>query len=287
MGADFAYLLPATLNQDLVYYRSDWFEEFNQGKEEGLVYCRIWEDFADAQQKLQDKGAAGLVFGGKDRLVDLFDSILWSAVSLGRMEDPAASYLSAVDENDTLFTLEQAAAAAEQFSALIRDAVPRRGPGLDRGPGHRGLHQRPGHCPAGGQDRLEDIAGAMEEGTWGVAAYPRGTTGTAITSLEFTGFGVAASAENVGNAVHFLTYLSNGDNNTHLAKACGTVPIHTTAADLEPSLEETGLSVNLLMVRRADWYFYAQEPLMYRAQEGWRESKTTTKSQGSDVTLEL
>lgn len=59
MGADFAYLLPATLNQDLVYYRSDWFEEFNQGKEEGLVYCRIWEDFADAQQKLQDKGAAG------------------------------------------------------------------------------------------------------------------------------------------------------------------------------------------------------------------------------------
>ena len=103
------YLLPATLNQDLVYYRSDWFEEFNQGKEEGLVYCRIWEDFADAQQKLQDKGAAGLVFGGKDRLVDLFDSILWSAVSLGRMEDPAASYLSAVDENDTLFTLEQAA----------------------------------------------------------------------------------------------------------------------------------------------------------------------------------
>ncbi len=54
MGADFAYLLPATLNQDLVYYRSDWFEEFNQGKEEGLVYCRIWEDFADAQQTLQD-----------------------------------------------------------------------------------------------------------------------------------------------------------------------------------------------------------------------------------------
>ena len=72
--------------------------------------------------------------------------------------------------------------------------------------------------------------------------------------------------------MHFLTYLSNGDNNTHLAKACGTVPIHTTAADLEPSLEETGLSVNLLMVRRADWYFYAQEPLMYRAQEGWRET---------------
>lgn len=272
MGADFAYLLPATLNQDLVYYRSDWFEEFNQGKEEGLVYCRIWEDFADAQQKLQDKGAAGLVFGGKDRLVDLFDSILWSAVSLGRMEDPAASYLSAVDENDTLFTLEQAAAAVEQFSALIRDAVPQEALDWTEDQAIEAFTSGQAIALLAGQDRLEDIAGAMEEGTWGVAAYPRGTTGTAITSLEFTGFGVAASAENVGNAVHFLTYLSNGDNNTHLAKACGTVPIHTTAADLEPSLEETGLSVNLLMVRRADWYFYAQEPLMYRAQEGWRET---------------
>ena len=231
MGADFAYLLPATLNQDLVYYRSDWFEEFNQGKEEGLVYCRIWEDFADAQQKLQDKGAAGLVFGGKDRLVDLFDSILWSAVSLGRMEDPAASYLSAVDENDTLFTLEQAATAAEQFSALIRDAVPQEALDWTEDQAIEAFTSGQAIALLAGQDRLEDIAGAMEEGTWGVAAYPRGTTGTAITSLEFTGFGVAASAENVGNAVHFLTYLSNGDNNTHLAKACGTVPIHTTAAD--------------------------------------------------------
>ena len=40
---------------------------------------------------------------------------------------------------------------------------------------------------------------------------------------------------------------------------------------MEPSLEETGLAVNLLMVRRADWYYYAQEPVMYQAYEGWRD----------------
>ena len=61
MGEDQAYLLPATLNQDVTYYRKDWFEAFNEGKTEGLVYCRVWEDFPAAVEKLADKGAAGLV----------------------------------------------------------------------------------------------------------------------------------------------------------------------------------------------------------------------------------
>ena len=58
MGADQAYLLPATLNQDVTYYRKDWFEAFNEGKTEGLVYCRIWEDFPAAVEKLADKGGS-------------------------------------------------------------------------------------------------------------------------------------------------------------------------------------------------------------------------------------
>ena len=235
MGNGRAFLMPITLNQDLVYYRSDWFEAYNQDKTEGLVYCRIWEDFIDAAEKLSDKGAAGLVFGGQEHLVDLFDSVLWSTTNVGRMADTAASYFSNVEGNTTE---DQAVEAFINGEAITLIA---------------------------GQDRMEEIAAAMDEGAWDVAGYPRGTAGLAVTSLEFTGFGVAASSQQVGNAVHFLTYLSGADNNTHLAKVCGTVPIHTTAADLEPSLEETGLAVNLLMVRRADWYYYAQEPVMYQA----------------------
>ena len=88
------------------------------------MYCRIWEDFPAAVEKLADKGAAGLVFGGKEHLVDLFDSILWSAVNLGRMADTAAGYFSAVEGNDTLFTWEQAPQALEQLSTLVKGAVP-------------------------------------------------------------------------------------------------------------------------------------------------------------------
>lgn len=271
MGNGRAFLMPITLNQDLVYYRSDWFEAYNQDKTEGLVYCRIWEDFIDAAEKLSDKGAAGLVFGGQEHLVDLFDSVLWSTTNVGRMADTAASYFSNVEGNTTLFTLEHAASAVEQFAQLVEGAVPQEALTWTEDQAVEAFINGEAITLIAGQDRMEEIAAAMDEGAWDVAGYPRGTAGLAVTSLEFTGFGVAASSQQVGNAVHFLTYLSGADNNTHLAKVCGTVPIHTTAADLEPSLEETGLAVNLLMVRRADWYYYAQEPVMYQALAGWRE----------------
>lgn len=270
MGQEWAYLLPATLNQDLLYYRSDWFEEYNEGKEEGLVYCRVWDDFPDMAEKLADKGAAGLIFGGKDHLVDLFDAMVWSSVNLGRMEDPAAAYFSAVDDHDTLFTLEQSVNAVEQFTELIGSTIPEETLAWTEDQAVEAFVDGKAIALLAGQDKMDKIASSMKEGTWDVAAYPRGISGVSVVGLEFTGFGIASSSENQGNAAHFLTYLSNQDNNTHLAKACGTVPIFTTAADMEPSLEESDLAVNLLMVRRADWYFYAQEPVMYEAYEGYR-----------------
>ena len=271
MGAQWDYLMPATLNQDLLYYRSDWFDEYNEGLEEGLVYCRVWEDFPDAVEKLAEKGAAGLVFGGKEHLVDMFDSMLWSAVVLGRMYDPAAAYFSKVEDNETVFTLEQAYTAADQLQELIQGAVPQESLDWTEDQAVEAFTEGKAIALLAGQDRMDEISSAMDEGTWDVAAYPRGIAGQAIIGLEYTGFGVAASSENQGNAVHFLTYLSNRDNNTHLSAVCGTVPIHTVAADLEPTLEESPLAVNLLMVRRADWYYYAQEPVMYQAQDGWRQ----------------
>ena len=119
-----------------------------------------------------------------------------------------------------------------------------------------------------GQDRMEEIASALGEEALGVAATPEGSAASLFTGLEYTALGWRQPPRQAGNAVHFLTYLSNSDNNTHLAKACDTVPIHTTASDLEPSLEEGTLAVNMEMVRRANWYYYAQEPQMYQAQGG-------------------
>ena len=184
MGEDQAYLLPATLNQDVTYYRKDWFEAFNEGKTEGLVYCRVWEDFPAAVEKLADKGAAGLVFGGREHLVDLFDSILWSAANLNRMADPAAGYFSAVEGSDTLFALEQASQALEQLSTLVEGAVPEEALSWMEDQAVEAFVSGEAIALIAGQDRMEEIASALGEEALGVAGYPRGLSGIAITGLE-------------------------------------------------------------------------------------------------------
>ena len=189
MGNGRAFLMPITLNQDLVYYRSDWFEAYNQDKTEGLVYCRIWEDFIDAAEKLSDKGAAGLVFGGQEHLVDLFDSVLWSTTNVGRMADTAASYFSNVEGNTTLFTLEHAASAVEQFAQLVEGAVPQEALTWTEDQAVEAFINGEAITLIAGQDRMEEIAAAMDEGAWDVAGYPRGTVGLAVTSLSSRALG--------------------------------------------------------------------------------------------------
>ena len=77
--------------------------------------------------------------------------------------------------------------------------------------------------------------------------------------------------EHEGNAADFLFYLSNPDNNTHIAKVCSLPPLHKEAPTLDPSLEEEGLSANLLVDERSDLYAFGQEPMRYQA---WEEFQT-------------
>ena len=39
--------------------------------------------------------------------------------------------------------------------------------------------------------------------------------------------------------MHFLAYLTNVDNNTHMAKACGFLPIYRESPGMEPALGES------------------------------------------------
>lgn len=112
----------------------------------------------------------------------------------------------------------------------------------------------------------------MAEGTWAVEAYPRGLTGVAVFSPNsFRGWGISQKSKSQGTAVHFLTFLSNADNNTHYAKTCGALPIHGEAAQLEESLAEGDLAQEIAMAGRQDWYAYALAPTMYQAYGDYRE----------------
>lgn len=270
MGSGKAYMIPATLNQDVLYYRSDWFDSYNQDKEaDDMVYCRLWSDMLNGVGKLWGQGE-GLVFGGQERLLDVFDSVLWSAMGLSLVSDQSVAYLSNAKDHRTIFTLDAALTALEQFQQVMTTVVPEESLSWTEDQAVDAFIDGKASMLLAGQDQMDKIYSAMEEGTVQMAPYPRGLYGIGVTSTQYTGFSVAAASEHEGNAVHFLTYLSDEDNNTHMAKVCQIPPIHTSAAEMEPSLEEGNLSVYLLMADKTDLYAYAQEPVMYSAWEDFR-----------------
>src|SRR5699024_3525017 len=172
MGVDVAYMLPAVLQQDVLYYRSDWFEDYNQDKEgEDRVYCQTWNDLIAAADKLQDRGEC-LVFGGKEKLLQVFDSVLWSATSLTPAAHTSAAYLCDSSQHSTLFSLEAAATATEQFVDVMTSAVAEQALEWTEDQAVEAFLQGDAAVLLAGQDQYQRIFSAMEECSVGVAPYP-------------------------------------------------------------------------------------------------------------------
>ena len=162
MGVDVAYMLPAVLQQDVLYYRSDWFEDYNQDKEgEDRVYCQTWNDLIAAADKLQDRGEC-LVFGGKEKLLQVFDSVLWSATSLTPAAHTSAAYLCDSSQHSTLFSLEAAATATEQFVDVMTSAVAEQSLEWTEDQAVEAFLQGDAAVLLAGQDQYQRISSAME-----------------------------------------------------------------------------------------------------------------------------
>lgn len=279
LGQERAYLIPVSFTQDLLYYRSDWFDEFNEGKNTGLVHCLSWgqiageerngEFFPGVAQKLGDRGK--LAFAGKEKLLDYFDAMVWSSLGLNYMADPAAAYFSLSDEGKSIFTLERAQAGVDEFLRVMeRNALPG---ALDWTEEQALDAFINGEAALVIADRsaAEKLSQAMPEGSWAASSFPRGRAGVALFRQEFTGWAVSSSTKDPEITAHFLTFLCNADNNTHYAKVCGELPIHLGASDMEPSFLEGDLAVEVSMINQGERYQYASEPFMYKAYEGYRE----------------
>ncbi|MCH5352679.1 MAG: extracellular solute-binding protein [Acutalibacter sp.] len=283
MGLLHTYLIPNDFVQELLYYRLDWFEEYNADKEiRDYVNCRTWNEISGgvnaygdpvtgAIDRLGDRGL--LAFAGRDRLGFYFDAIVWSSLNQSRLADPGAAYYSLAAEGKSIFSTEKASAGADQFLHVMTMALEGTTDWTtDQAiqafqEGKAGLLLAP-------RAISETLRETMPEGSWAMGAFPRGLSGTASFSPEyFVGWGVSSKAKEEEIAVHFLTFLSNADNNTHYAKECGTLPIHLEASALEESLTEGNLATEIEMAGRGDWYRYAVPPAMYQAYEGFREQQ--------------
>ncbi len=268
LGEGTGYLIPCDMTLDLLYYRTDWVDQYNEGREESdWVYSRTWAQLTKAGTQLEN---GGLAFAGKDRLVDYFNSILWSTIGQSRTASDCAAYFAPGEEGETIFSSQRAADGLEEFlqvlassgdslSYTVEDAV------------NAFLEGKVAFLLA---DRsvMATLREKMPEGSWDVKEYPKGTTNTAVqTPQDCTGWAISASCEEKEIAFCFLSFLSNADNNTHYAKVLSTEPLHTTAENLEPSFEEGDLAVDLEMISESATYRYSYEPTMYEAWAGWQE----------------
>ena len=266
------YLFPSDLSLPVLLYRQDRMDAYNEGKASAeMIYCRSWDQLLAASEALGDQGK--LVFAG-DRLVDRFDTFVWSKLTVGRLLDTGFGYYYPVPEGEpqqTVFTQETAAQGAEQFLRLMtRAALPETFSYTEDQALQAFLDGRASFLLAG-REAVAAVQEALPEGAWAVRGYPVGMVGVSVVSpYDYRGWGVAADAADRDIVLHFLATLSNADNNTHYAVTCGTFPLHSTSLQLEPDLTSGVFSGEISMARSPEVYFCAQEPLQYRAWADYR-----------------
>lgn len=285
MGMEHAYTVPEDISLDVLFYRADWFDDYNEGKtQEEYARHRTWNDIvgganANGSQitgSIEKLGEQGRVaFGGKDSLARYFDAAVWSSVQQNRLADPGAGYFSLAEEGKSIFSSDRAKQGAEQFLDIMKAALPGT---MDMTVqeaakafqnGEAGLLLAP-------RSVAKQLRDTMPEGSWEIANVPLGLSVTSAVSAEnYVGWGVSTAAKEQEIAVHFLTFLSNADNNTHFAKECDCLPIHLEAAALEESLTEGDMSAEMTMAGKGDQFRYAMPPAMYQAYEGFREQEET------------
>lgn len=281
MGSEnYAYLFPNDYRQLLLYYRTDWLQQYNEGKAwADTVNVENWANLLKALNALEgDAAGHGQVLLPEGAVSRLFDSILWSSLGTAALADAGAGYFTAPPPEQevtgkTIFTSSAAPAAAETFQSVLEHA--------DLYAGLDSPEAVEAFCSGGGAvliaDRsvLPQLAEKLPEGSFAAQGLPQGESGTTVTELsDFTGWGIAANTEDWESAFHFLSFLSNADNNTHYAKVCGALPIHLVAEDLEGSLAEGELAPEMEMISKGNQYQYAWTPVRYEAGEGWREEST-------------
>lgn len=279
-GPDRAYLILNSYTQDIFYYRSDWLEAYNSTVPEddraSLARITSWDQITGgkneektiigAAERIGEKGR--LAFSGKESLCTLYDTILWSAVTRNLLIHPSCGCLTSAVNHTTIFTLENAQAGTQRFLRVMELALPG---SLDWTQDEAVDAFVKGEAAFLIADRsaMERLEQELPEGSWEAVSPPRDAAAEVLEMKNYSGWAVSASAGEQEAALHFFTYLCDGDSSTHLAKVSGELPAYREAQDLEPSLTESRLAVEMEMIRHPEQYQYAFRPQLYEANTDW------------------
>ncbi len=258
---DTAYLVPYGFYQRGLFYRKDWFEEA------GLDVPETWQDIYDDGVALTDvtNSKFGYSFRGGANGFQYADTIYWSYLGVDALADPNAGYYQKDGKGATIFTLPEVKEALHFYKGLFTDASPTDSIAWGFSEMVQGFVGGTTSMLIQDPEVIATCSADMSAEQWNLIPFPKGPSGEAVFPNGFAGWGMTSFTENPDQVADFLLYLSNAENNTNFAKNYSTIPIHTTASELDPYFSEGYFAMYMDMAAEPEVYRYATQPQMYEA----------------------
>lgn len=259
-----AYYVPYGFYQRALFYRSDWMEDAK------LEVPHSWADILDVGTKLTDasQNRYGWTFRGGSGGYFYAEMVLWSYVGYDKLADPyTGSYF--LKDGTTIFTTPEAREAMLFYKDLYDKTAPKDSISWGFAEMVQGFIGGTTGMIIQDPEVIATFSTDMEDGTWSYAPVPVGPTGQAIFPNSPAGWGLTSYTEHPDEAMDFLLYLSSAEINTEFAKAYSTIPIHTTAPQMDSYFTEGPFSVYMDMAAEPDVYVYAQSPNTFEAYAEW------------------
>ena len=266
---DKAYFIPYGFYQRALFYRKDWLEST------GLDVPTSWQEIHDTGVELAKTGnnAYGWTFRGGSGGYFYLEMVLWSYVGYDNLADPyTGSYFLKDQDGKTIFTTDEAKEALEFYKSLYTDCSPTDSIQWGFSEMVQGFVGGTTGMIIQDPEVIATFSSDMDESEWGITTMPVGPTGQAIFPNSPAGWGLTSYSEHQEEAMEFIKYLSSAEVNTEFAKSYSTIPIHSTAADIDEYFKTGPFAVYMEMAEEPDKYVFAQSPNTYQAYSEWHNS---------------
>lgn len=266
-----AYLLPYGFLWRGLYCHKGWFEEKN------LELPTTWQEIHDTGVALTDssQNRFGFAFRGGTLGHQYADNVIWAWIGTDILANPDAGYYLKDKDGETIFTLPEVKEALEFYKSLYTDCSPKDSIAWGFAEMVQGFVGGTTAMLIQDPEVISTCEASLEDDEWELIKFPTGPSGQAVYPNGFAGWAMTSFTEHPDEVADFILFLSNPENNTYFAKNYATIPIHSTAPEIDSFFKEGRFSIYMEMAEDGDTYRCATQPMMYNAYATYKSEVDT------------
>ena len=256
-----AYLLPYGFLWRGLYCHKDWFEE------KGMELPTTWQEIHDTGVELTDssQNRFGFAFRGGTLGHQYADNVIWAWIGTDILANPDAGYYLKDKDGETIFTMPEVKEALEFYKSLYTDCSPKDSIAWGFAEMVQGFVGGTTAMLIQDPEVISTCEASLDDEEWELIKFPTGPSGQAVYPNGFAGWAMASFTEHPDEVADFILYLSNPENNTYFAKNYATIPIHSTAPEIDSFFKEGRFAIYMEMAEDSNTYRCATQPMMYNA----------------------